>query len=57
MNDTGYNTLDEKKIKTIVCRIITSEAKNNKSKELSDSQMADKIIKIIQEEVECISSK
>ena len=57
MIDTGYNTLDEKKIETIVYRIITSEAKNNKSKELSDSQMADKIIKIIQEEVECISSK
>ena len=57
MNDAGYNIIDEKKIKTIVYRIITSEAKNNKSKELSDSQMADKIIKIIQEEVECISSK
>ena len=57
MNDMGYNILDKKKIETIVYRIITAEVKNNKSKELSDSQMADKIIKIIQEEVECISSK
>ena len=49
--------MDENKLKTIVYRIITSEVKNNKSNELSDSQMADKIMKIIQEEVECISSK
>lgn len=45
--------VDEKKVATIIKRILSEESKNIKSGEKSDFDMIKLIQKIIEEEVEC----
>ncbi len=45
--------VDEKKVKSLIRRIIIAETKNIKSGEKNDAQMAKVIQKMIEEEVKC----
>ena len=45
--------IDEKKINNLIKRIIIAEAKNIKSGEKDDTQMAKDIRKMIEEELKC----
>lgn len=45
--------IDEKKVKSLIRRIIIAETKNIKSGEKNDVQMAKAIQKMIEEEVKC----
>lgn len=53
MSNNDTITIDDKKVKNILRKIIIEERRNVSSKEISDSEMVKKIKKIIEEEVEC----
>lgn len=57
MTDYKDESLDKKKLELIKYRILITESRNLKSKEYSDAKMADKIINIIKEELQCTSEK
>jgi hypothetical protein len=57
MIEFNNNDIDEKVLSIIQYRILVIEGKNLKSKELSDAKMAEKIMGIIKEELQCISNK
>ncbi|MDK2824229.1 MAG: hypothetical protein PWP71_2147 [Clostridia bacterium] len=46
--------IDLTKVRRIIMRIILEERNNVKTKECSDSQMVDKLQKIIEEEAKCL---
>lgn len=50
MSNNDTITIDDKKVKNILRKIIIEERRNVSSKEISDSEM---VKKIIEEEVEC----
>ena len=47
-------TLEKKKLTNMMHRIIIAEKRNQKTKELNDSEMLAKIQKVIEEEVKCL---
>lgn len=53
MSNNDTITIDDKKVKNILRKIIIEERRNVSFKEISDSEMVKKIKKIIEEEVEC----
>ena len=53
MSNNDTITIEDKKVKNILRKIIIEERRNVSSKEISDSEMVKKIKKIIEEEVEC----
>ncbi len=57
MTDYKDESLDKKTLELIKYRILITESRNLKSKEYSDAKMADKIINIIKEELQCTSEK
>ena len=54
MNENDEIKVDEKKVKTLIRRIIIAERNNIKSEEKNDTQMVNAIKKMIEEEVECL---
>jgi len=46
-------TVDEKKVNRLIRKIIIAELNNIKSEEKNDTQMAQEIRKMIEEEVKC----
>lgn len=57
MTDYKDESLDKNVLDLIKYRILVIESRNLKSKEYTDAKMAEKIINIIKEEVQCISEK
>lgn len=47
-------TLDNKKLRRMLFQIVFIERKNSKTKQFSDSEMVNKVQKIIEEELECL---
>lgn len=52
--ENNKTEIEPKKLKRMLIMIMGVERKNSKTKQMSDSQMVDKIQKIIEEEVECL---
>ena len=53
MSDFDKLMIDEKKVSRIIRKIIIAEGKNIKNNEKNDTQMAQEIRKMIEEEVSC----
>ncbi len=50
----GFDNLDDTKLRRMLMQIIFLERKNSRTKQYPDSQMIEKIQKIIEEEIECL---